>query len=280
MLRRCPPRAPRPPARAARATFLAEEALPMARRGYRRAWPGRQQRRPQLLEQRLVALGDGGGRRPGLDEAAARPRPSASPRSGSSSERAAGPRPGRRGRRGARRPRRRPRRPCGPPRCRGRRWPPAAGPRPGSSRASTARWTGPTRSGAAPGGRRRRPAPRPAAPGAAGRRRPRWAGPAASASRSGRAEPAAVDDEDDVGPAGQPPGRLQHQADRLGVADVAGVHDHPALTQARTRPVVVVALARADPAGVDEVGDDPDALALRRARAWPAGCRPGRRTAR
>src|SRR5690349_16560634 len=78
-LRRCPPRAPRPPARAARATFLAEDALPMARRGYRPTPAGHQHpewRRArsgvtELVEQRLVAVGDVGGGRPGLDEAAA-----------------------------------------------------------------------------------------------------------------------------------------------------------------------------------------------------------------
>jgi len=79
----------------------------------------------------------------------------------------------------------------------------------------------------------------------------------------------AVDDEDDILPTGQATGRLEHEADGLGVTEVAGVHHHPPLAQAELGPVVVVAVARRHPPDVDEVGDDLDAVPLPRLQLGP-----------
>ena len=95
---------------------------------------------------------------------------------------------------------------------------------------------------------------------------------------------AAVDHEHHVGPVRQLAGGVEHQVERLGQADVAGVHDHPAALQAVLAPVAAgLGVGGPDAVGVDEVGDDPDAVVGvgdRCPGSWPPGCRAGRRTGR
>ncbi len=80
----------------------------------------------------------------------------------------------------------------------------------------------------------------------------------------------AVDDELDVG-AVDPESAcgLHDEIERLGEPDVAGVHDDGTIAQTHLAPVRVVTGPRADPLGVDEVGDDPDLARLTGIRAPP-----------
>ena len=217
-------------------------------------------RRPELLEQRLVALGHRRRRRPALDEAApglTHPAPAvgvvdeararaawkASGSSGATAMPAPGPLDGA-GDLGAgvdagqHRP---------------------AG---GEDRVQLRRHAG---LGQAPleqarCARRRRPAPRAAAPrGCIGGEAD--VGQAGGGPLDvGQRRAAAVDDDDDVVAAGvvQAPGRLDEQVEALAEADVAGVeHDGLVGADAELAAVGVVALGRPDPLGVDEVRDDP-----------------------
>ncbi len=74
--------------------------------------------------------------------------------------------------------------------------------------------------------------------------------------RSGRAAP--VDHEHHRGVVDERRRGGQHQVERLREAHVAGVHHHRLALEALLAPVVVLAVARLDPLGVDEVGDDAD----------------------
>ena len=242
--------------------------------------------RTQLVEQRLVALGDRRRRRPAPRRTRGRPRPIARAPLGVVEQRGQGLGErlgvvGRHGQPGAGLAR-----PPGPPRCRRRRWPPPVGRRPGSSRVfdGTLDRARPRRSGttwmSAGGQHLGQPLL-----GLEVDEHARCRGPRPARSSSARAEPPPLIDEHHVG-------RRSRRARAAASSTRSSDCEKPTLpayittrlpVEAVLGAVGVLAGRGADAVGVDEVGDDPDAVVGVGHRAPDLGrrrCRAGRRTAR